>query len=89
MTTIYYDFKEKAVNFVSIRKKLSGMRMPWCLPDLETALVQKIKEHERAGILAEEHRQHAVSVVEYHTRTAAALRQQLRRLEQVDAASNQ
>lgn len=83
MTTIYYDFKEKAVNSVTIRKKLNGMRMPWCLPDPETALVQKIKEHERDLILAEQERQRAIATVDYHTRTAAALRAQLRNLQKI------
>ena len=84
MTTIYYDFKEKAVNSVTIRKKLSGMRMPWCLPDPQTALRRKIEEHDRELILAEQERQRAIATVDYHTRTAAALRAQLRNLQKVE-----
>ena len=81
MTAIYYDFKEKAVNSVTIRKKLSGMRMPWYLPDPQTALRRKIEEHDRELILAEQERQRAIATVDYHTRTAAALRAQLRKLQ--------
>lgn len=80
----HHDIKETPMNPVtSVRKKLKGMRMPWCLPDPETALMQKIKEHERDLIAAEQARQYATATVDYHTRTAAALRAQLRNLQKI------
>lgn len=78
----HHDTKEIPMNPVaSVRKKLKGM--PWRLPDPETALVQKIKEHERDLIAAEQARQYATATVDYHTRTAAALRAQLRNLQKI------
>lgn len=63
------------------RQYLKRIKRALFLPSPTDALKEKIETHERELTLAEERRQHAVSVVDYHQRTLTALKHQLNKLE--------